>query len=372
MTKRLCFLVVLSFLLLSGCVQTKILEDDLLIQAEGFDQAGKNELLGTFGYANYLASSTSGGSSGDGSPNSPQPQFLQAKGRTVIDISMKIAAKAALPVEEGQLQAVLFGKQLAGDGLRNLTETLLRDPQIGEQLYLAVTEGTAAHILTGKYKGLQPVPSMYISKLLKQNIKKMNLPTTNLHVFSYHLFNEDMDPVLPLIRKEGDKLDLEGLALFDYDRYVGKLGLKDMFVFKRLYENTRSGQYEVNIPNKGSTIVRQITSHKSYDVRHAKSDPSVAIHVKINGMVDESMNRLNFDKQKAIKLVEQTMEKQIEQRGKQMVKRFQKLGIDPFGIGSKVRSHDRTWTAKKWKDLYPNVGVNIKVDVKIKDTGTIN
>jgi spore germination protein len=362
------WLILTTCLLLGGCVHSKILEDDLLIQMMGLDRAEHHGLRGTFGYSNYLA--TGGGGSGEPSSSPPKPGTFQAEGRTEKQILTKINEKAALPVKLGQLRVVLFGRKLASDGLNNRIKALLRDPEIGEQLYLAVADGTAAKILTGKYGEIYPIPSMYLAKLLKQNIETMNLPKTNLHVFSYHLDDPGSDPVLPLIRKKRDQLALEGLALFKNDRYVGKLGLADMFIFKRMVENTKSGEYEVKIPGRGITVVRQITSAKAYEVRQAKTDPSVTIHVKIGGVVVQSVDGLNFNKEKAIKLVEQTMEKEIEQKGEQLIRRFQKLGIDPLGIGAKVRTHDRDWSPKKWKDLYPNTDVTLKVDVTIKQTGT--
>jgi spore germination protein len=358
-------LLLLFCLILSGCVRTKIIEDILLVQGIGFDKAGDKAMKGTLTYSKY---------SGPQARNL-LPQIITEKGRTVKSIESKVNSKVALPVELGQLRVAVFGDEMAKQGIKGIVDTLIRDPEVGTGVYLAVVEGTAEHLLNQTYEGNYTVPSMYITNLFEQNMRTQSLPTTNLHVYAYHLYDPSCDSILPLIGREGSHLGIKGLAFFHNSRYVAKIGTNRMFVFKRLYEDAPSGLYEVDFPFKGKKAIvdiREVASKVSYDVKDAGAVPTITVNVDMHGAIVENSNVIDLKKEKSIRLVQEMMEKEFRMKAEKMIKRFQKLGIDPLCIGSKVRSRNRSWDPDKWEDVYPRTTVRVKVDVDIQQTGAIN
>lgn len=364
MNKRWLALLLLFCVFIGGCVQRKIIEDILLVQAEGFDLAGENMIKGTYGFAKYKSTAS----------RNPESKIIQGTARTTKMIDSKINKKSAMPVELGQLRVVMFGKKLAQKGLSNMVDTLIRDPQIGTNIYLGVSTGKSERLLKQTFNGVLTAPSMYISRLIEQNVRTESLTTTNLHVFAYHLYDPSCDSVLPLIGLESRHAVIEGLALFDNGQYVAKINADDLFIFKRLYEDSNSGIYQIKVHHDGQesiAVVRQMRSTQSYDVKHSKIAPIVTLKVKLNGMVAENLDGLNLKKKKSISLLERAVEKEFQRRAERMVKRFQSLGIDPLCIGSHVRANDRNWSPKKWESLYPKTKVKVKVKVNIEQTGTI-
>lgn len=365
MKKRLMILSLLCCLLMTGCTQSKIIEDILLVQAIGFDSISKNMMRGTLGYSKF---------SGPQSRN-PVPEVISAKGKTTKEIESKINSQVALPVEMGQLRVVVFGKKLAKQGVQPIVDTLIRDPEIGTTIDLAVADGKAERILARRYLGNYTVPAMYIANMFEQNIRRQNLPTTNLHVFGYHLHDPDCDSILPIIGEHKDHVVIKGLALFHNGKYIAEVPGKHMFIFKRLYENADSGLYQVEFHYKGKKSlvdVRNITSHVSHNVKNVSDVFAVTFNVKMQGTIVESTGTLNLKSVKTIESIQKQMEKQFKEKAQKMIKRFQKLGVDPLCIGTHVRSHDRSWNKQWWDKMYPRVHIHVNVDVDIQQTGALD
>lgn len=365
MKKRLWLLLPLCCLFIGGCIQTKIIEDLLLVQAIGFDSVNKNVMKGTLSYSKYSSPKS----------RNPVPEVISLEGKTTKGIESKINSEVSLPVELGQLRVVVFGKKMAKQGVKNLVGTLIRDPEVGTLVYLAVADGKAETLLARTYLGNYTIPSMYVANMFEQNNRTQSLPTTNLHVFAYHLFDPDCDAFLPIIGERRDHVVIEGLALFHKGRYVAKIDQDRMFVFKRLYENAPSGLYEVNFQSKGKKVivdVRDIISHETYSVKHAAAIPTITINVDMKGSIVESTDALNLKNDQTITQIQNEMEKEFKQKAQEMIKRFQKLGIDPLCIGSDVRSRDRSWSPEKWKDVYPKAHIHVNVDMDITQSGAID
>ncbi|WP_419180568.1 Ger(x)C family spore germination C-terminal domain-containing protein [Bacillus salipaludis] len=48
-----------------------------------------------------------------------------------------------------------------------------------------------------------------------------------------------------------------------------------------------------------------------------------------------------------------------------LIQSFQKLKIDPIGLGDEVRSRTRNLNDRKWLTQYPSAKINVKVHVFI-------
>lgn len=362
MRQGVLYLLFVSCLFIGGCAKSKIVEDVLMIEAAGYDEAGGNGYSGTLSFDKYTGAE----------PGSPD--FFQATGQTAEQIVRRINEKASLPVEMGQLNLILFGEDLAGRGLSHFVDTIGRNPDVGITGKMAVVDGRAQELLTREYKKLYGSPAKYITRMLKSDIRTGNMPRTNIHLFGNDLYDPSCDPFLPLIGLEKDYVAIRGLALFDGNRYVGHVSAEDMFVFRRMYERTDSGMYELDLSGegqKGIANIKNINSAYSYEVRDEKTIPSITIHVNMTAQVEEYSDGLNLEKQEAIDVIERGMEKEIRETGKKLTDRFQELGIDPLGLGSKVRSVDRDWQSERWNEMYPQVQIDIQPEVRIVETGTI-
>lgn len=352
--KKVC-LCFISLVFLSGCVEQQVIDKLNIETAQGYDLEESNLLKGTILYSQYLPD------------KSVQNQTLSTIAKTSRDVLSDLEKNSNKPLVTGGLQVVLFSDSISKHGFVSLVDSLQRDPNIGSRILLAVTEGSAENVLKGIY-GYEG-NGTYISDMLKHNIERRDVPKVNLHLFGAYYEQIGRDPYLPLIQKKGmNQLKLTGIALFKEDKYVKKIPSNKMFYFKLLVDKYSEGSQVVEV-GKYQAVVRSIHSKNKFKVNKQKSPYEIIIHIKVNAVVRE------YSGQKAtypvIKRIEKKMEKDIKKESLKMLKSFQKKGIDPVGIGFRVKTSTKHFNHQLWKKQYKNVTFKVIPEVQIMESGTV-
>ncbi|QWC22209.1 Ger(x)C family spore germination protein [Bacillus haikouensis] len=364
MIRKQLILCIILLLLLTGCVEREILDDLNIETAKGYDLVDENTIKGTALFPVYIK---------DGAIEN---RTLSAEAPSTREVLETLSRKSQQPLVRGSLDVVLIGDELAKKGILDVADSLQRDASIGARVMLAVTEGNAGDILQGNY-GIRG-NGMFISNLLHQNIKRRELPETNLHIFLFDYYQEGQTPYLPIIKQvSDDTLEVTGIALMDEDKMIDRVASDDMFFFKLLVDKLSEGSHVVKLGGKdGSTEQRVEAAVTSIKSKHKikvvnKTDPvKVTIKITINGIIKEYTGKSLTPKK--IKEIEDKMSSDIVDHSKKLLARFQELGIDPIGIGQLQKHGMRGFDIKKWeKSLYPNVQFDIKPDVKILESGTV-
>ncbi|MCM3718194.1 Ger(x)C family spore germination protein [Fictibacillus phosphorivorans] len=361
MMKMKIILLASILILLAGCVPKEIIDDVQLIHAIGFDELPDGNIQGTITYPIFEQ---------DGKV---RVEYLSAVSHTSRFLRSKLNTKSPKTLAAGQLRIVLFNHKFARKGILDIMNSLYRDPNVGNRLFLSVVEGNTNKLLTNEYTAT-PLPSIYIMELLEQNIKSENLPRTNLHVFLYSYYGEGIDPFLPIIKSEKNSLQLNGIALFRDDKYVGRINHKESFVFKILLEGSRTGNYEVQLKKgkrKGHSVIRNIKGTASYKVKKVNGVPEFNIKLKILGEIHEYPPWLDLENKQNIQLVEKTLTKEINKDAKKIIAKFQRLNVDPLGLGDQVRRREKNWVFKRFKEQYPDMKISVSTDFEIVESGVI-
>lgn len=357
MKKSIIFLTILFVSMGSGLMMSdRIIDEIHIVTTVGYDDYKDGKFRGTVVIPVF----------------SPDKKITDvtytATSSLIYENRRKLNAEASQPLLSGKLEVALFDVELAKRGIFDYIDNLERDPSVGSRVYLAITEGKTEELLNQSYENISI--GLYISDLLKQNIKIGNLPKTNLHVFIHHYFADGIDPVLPLFVQKKDKIDIDSLALFKKDKYVGKISYADdAFIFKMLRENFGRGSFTVNEKNKPYAAIEKVESNREFTVKNPRSAPEITIHVKSRGFIREYKGKKIDDKTMA--KISKLMEKQIEREGNKLIKKFQELKIDPVGVGLAVKSKTRKWNYKQWEDLYPNAKIKVKAEVLLTESGVI-
>jgi spore germination protein len=363
MRKRVINLFII-LLLLTGCVEREILDDLNIETAKGYDLVDDNKIRGTALFPVYIKDSAI------------ENRTLSAEASSTREVLETLSRKSQQPLVRGSLDVVLLGDELAKEGVLDIADSLQRDASIGARVFLAITEGSAEEILNGQY-GIRG-NATFISNLINQNIKRRELPETNLHLFLYDYYQIGQSPYLPIIKKiNDDTLAVTGVALFHKDKMVDNVSADDLFFFKLLVDKISEGSHVVKLGKKEGDAEKQVeASVTSIKSKHKikvenKADPvKISIQITVKGIIKEYTGKKLSPKK--IKEIEDTMEQDIKDKSSKLLKRFQELGIDPVGIGQIQKHGVRGFDIKEWeKSLYPNAEFKIKPNVKIVESGTV-
>lgn len=353
--RNFLIIIPLSFLLF-GCVEKEVVDDITLINGIGFDYAEEGKIIGTILFPVYMKDQP------------PENKILTAKAAIKKSVLQDIQKQSADPIVTGKMRVVLFGGELSTkQGILELVDAFQRDPGVGSGIYLATVDGKAEDVLKGEY-GIKG-NAVHIANLFDQNVKREDLPKTNLQRFLADFYQVGKTPYIPQIKKISNKnVELSGVGLFKSGKIIDTISPDEMFFFKLLVDKYSEGMHRVGI-EKGDAAIRSIRSSHNFELT-GRNPYEVTIKIKVEGVINEfTGNELT---PKITKQLEKQFEEDIAKKCENFVKRFQEKKIDPVGFGHFVKTHTRNFDIDKWwASDYPKLIVKVKPNVKITEAGVI-
>lgn len=362
------YLLFCGLFLLMGCSDQLILEDLGFVQAISFDKEGDEDggILVTFRIPKADEATDE------------DSEVLSTIATTSMDAKRELSRETDRNLVVGQLRSTLFSSELAEEGLQEYIETLVRDPSVGKRVKVLVVEGSAHDLLSRDYPQ-HARTSRYIERLVEKEARVNMIPEVDLYSFSRDYLDDGIDPVVPLLKQGPEEIKVDGIALFDNDRYVSKLNPEDGFIFFFAREKTQLGDLNVKLEREGSdktdkVMLASLLSDRKINVNASDINQITAnIKIDLRGSILQYIGELNISEKSGRTKLEKDIERHIEERVEAMVKGMQELNVDSVGIGKYVRAEltYEEWKNTDWKKAYKNIDVTCDVNVTIRDYGTI-
>ncbi|SDH39072.1 Ger(x)C family spore germination protein [Alteribacillus bidgolensis] len=363
--KKKVFISLSVLILITGCLDTQIIDEILLIQTVGIDKHEEQKLKYSVTYPFFLE---------QGEESTLNMEQISVISETPEEARSLLNTKAQQPLRYGQVRVIMFGKEVAEEGLEKYVKSFYRNPRVGSKIFLSLTEGKTEEILNLKGEEQQRI-GMYFSDLIEQNIEFENIPETNMHLFLFDLYSDGKDAFLPLIKKVEGEPKLIGSALFDFDRYVDHIDMNQTYILKQLQDGSEGGTNQFMVEYKGEkeyVVIDNVFTEVQYKEKKRTPYPEYDIELQIQGEITDNTGNIDLSDSNQVAIIEQSVGKQIKTESEKLIKRFQELKIDPLGFGEKYRSKTRNWKPNEWKEnIYPKTKSNVKVDLEILQSGAI-
>lgn len=78
-------------------------------------------------------------------------QVYEGTGNAVKQVKADTSLESSQPFASGQMRVALFTTKIAKKGLSTSFDTLIRDVNIGNSLYVGLLEGSGTELFKGKY-----------------------------------------------------------------------------------------------------------------------------------------------------------------------------------------------------------------------------
>ncbi|MCJ8009390.1 Ger(x)C family spore germination protein [Lederbergia wuyishanensis] len=347
------FILFIFIPVLSGCVQTRVIDNITLVNAGGIDYVDGEDIRITALFTLYNEQKQA---------EDKNITMTMHHDAGIID---HLSREATAPVLIGGLDILVIDMKTAKTGIFPIIDTLQREPSVGSRLYLSISDTSANELLLGNYGS--EGNAKFISNMIESNIKNRDIPRTNLHMFASDFFQKAKDAYLPILKKvEQDKIKIDGLGVFSKDKLVYKIPSDDMFYFKLLVDKHNKGSLDVKIKDKGATI-QNIRSRSS--IKTNMKTMTVDIHYNMTGIITKYTGKKL--KREFIGELTKNTERKIERKLNQLLTDFQNHGVDPVGIQRKFIQQNRNFNHKRWEEEYKNITFNIHSKVTISESGTL-
>ncbi|WP_446936439.1 Ger(x)C family spore germination protein [Lysinibacillus fusiformis] len=383
-------LIVLSLifliLILSGCWSKRELNDLALVAALGIDFIDGEYAISV----QVIDPSQVSLKSANG--QAPVVTY-HAEGKTVFEAVRKILALSPRKLYFAHLQLVVVGEELADKGIRDSVDFLARDQEIRNDFTIIVSQqATAKDVLNV----LTPIEKIPASRMLNSLKITQDAWGSTLEVDVEDLVTDlgvnDQYFVLSAIEVLGDKtlgidqtnverietpvkLKFTGLAIFKEDKLLGYIDEYNSKSFSYLNDNIKSTIEIISCPSDGE-LTTEITQSKTKTKGIFKDgQPTININIDIVQNVAEVKCDIDLTDIKTIDWINNQTEKHIKKNINQVLNIFQEnYQADVLGFGEAIhRANPTEWRKIKddWQTIYPEVEVNVKVNVYTRGLGTL-
>ncbi|WP_423797982.1 Ger(x)C family spore germination protein [Neobacillus sp. SAB-20_R2A] len=352
------FLAALLTLTACNYPNNKTIDDIQIPSVLGLDK-GKDHYIGTILYTDYTKEEEKG-----------EVTTLVGNGRNTRTILEEMDEQSSKPVEIGKLSLLLFGKELAEDGIAYFVKTICRDPLVGSNMYVAVSEGQSGELL----KNSKSNSSDHIVKLIEHRYEKGELPLPNMHSFLFDYYGEGRDNAIPILKVNSvGKITTGGLAIFKNDKLITTIDKKETFLYKILKGRKISGESIFDVKKeerKGSIVFTVLYGEIRKRFDRNSSIPKIHFHMELQGMVKDYPTWLDLRADQNKYMLKKQLEEQVEKECKKLLYKLTANKVDPLGIGDLVRAKTRDWDEKEfYEKIYPNVQYDIDLNIELTRAG---
>lgn len=349
----------------ASCSQDQhILERVGYVRTVGFDREGENQVRITLSIPLILT---------EANQTRFTDEILSATAKSGKEARITLSRKTSRKLLSGQIRTIMYNTNIARQGLRDFMDTLQRDPTISKRTELVIVDESAHDILSRTYKG-HPRTGQYIDRLLKKEFDMQTIPRVLLHEFFRDYYDDGKDPIANMIRKSGEDLEYDGIALFHDDKYMGKLSPDEVFYFSIMYHDHGKGEFTVTSdnPDLKSVTLDGINSRKKVKIRKDEEGKYIAdIYIKFNGGILEYVGDMNLTSSADRSKLESLLNEHVTEECEKVVKKLQKYGTDSIGIGQHVRNKMKykAWMDTPWDEMYAKMEIHVHAKSKIRNFG---
>lgn len=375
MKKWISFTLICSFILvLSGCWDQRYFKEVKLALASGFDLTNGGKLMTTASLPNIEKSSQG--------PGIEMTQIVTVIADTPRQSRVKIDREISKTFDSSKMRVLLFGSKLAKRGVYPLLDVFYRDPSSPLNMDLGVVQGKAENAITLKVPG-EARPSEYLSGILDSAARSTLIGREEtVQGIASKLLDPGKDAVLPymVVNKKKGIVDVDGLALFNGDKYTGQhLNSDQSTLFSlmnnqrgniaRLTEKVHKGAKNpfddfITIEVKSQNVKKKIFVGKTGEL-------SATLNLKLNVRVIEYAKDKLY-KPKNVEMLNKKLSKILTEKAKGVVQKLQKADCDGFSLGRQVLAYHRSmWGKLDWNETYAKMKITPKVTVHILQHGIL-
>lgn len=372
---------------MTGCWSKRELNEFAIVVAAGIDKVGDEyEITIQIVNPNQIV------------PNKASSErttvFLyRAKGRSMFEAVRRLSTVTPRKPYFSHLGIMVIGEKLAKEGISQALDFFARDQELRGNFLIVVSDQAPASDILSVLTPLEKIPANKMVNSLKSsaNVFATTSPT-KFEDLLIDLGREGKNTVLTTIRTNGNLkigesndnveqtrpaayLYYPGMAVFKNEKMVGLLNEEESKGYNYIKDNIKSTANIITCPKEGTITTEVISSKTKVKGKIVKEKPRIELKIHSNQNIAEVDCLINLDKTTTIAELDKISSKTLEEIVINTLDTIQnKYKADVFGFGEAIyRSEPKAWKKleKDWEQIFPELEVDVKAEVKTKEVGTI-
>lgn len=377
--------LLISVLLLSGCMGKRELNELAMVVAVGLD---KGEKEGTIrATVQVVRPADARGQTGAPSAGTGDPIWsASGEGETIFEAIRNLTTFSSRRVFWAHNNLIVINEDLAKEGIKEVIDFFTRNPELRMRTWVVVTPNKASEIVSTA-TGLEVIPGESIDKLFRYSPISAQAPTTEMLDLHSAYLSESTEPVLARVKlisrgvsnqkedQEGSikQVELAGAGVFKGEKLIGTLDGEEVRGLLPFIEKVESGVYALSCPNDQEKKISVELRKQNFDVKpqYKKGQVYFKVNVAAFASVVEAKCSFSLENKGDVKELEQELERQIYDEIKNVTDLVQnEFQSDILELG-KVFNNRYPLEWKKiggnWDEELQKARIEIKVDAEIND-----
>lgn len=373
--RRFLAAVLLLGILAAGCWDRVSVDEVVIVLTLGLDVGSEPDTFAvTLEMVNPGGSTAESGESG----TLPLATIITREGRTVLEAIQAIQRSIDRTIFLGQLQFVLFGEELARQGIADTLDHLQRHGQLRRTMNVAVARGSAESVMRSLSETLITL-GLSLDALTIQ-AQRTGFVATLFGDFLQYLIEPGSGAVLAVFdSSETDgTLTVVGTAGFRGDRLAGIFNTQESTGVALALGQSKPGLVLVSETEwedekvLAAFALRRLNPRIEVQLEDGK--PKALIGIRFEGVLAEQIGGGNFTTQKDWSILEKTQERAVFNAVQSAVRKAQEWKVDVFRIGSRIEQRfPKAWQEleKNWNDTFAQMEIEVQVQSRLLETGLI-
>lgn len=392
--KKLIFIIPISIIvliILTGCWDRREVNDLAIAVALGIDKSeddGYTISVQVLNPSEIAAASTGGGSGYD----TPVTTYTTT-GDIVFEALRKLTQEVPRKIYLAHIRLIVIGEEVAKEGIYNILDFLSRDHEMRTNFFIIVSKDCSAKDILNVLTSIEKIPANKLYDSLESSSTAWAATSkVKLNELMDDIINEGTQPILTAVTILGDAgsgvaldnvqtitpstiLKFDGMAAFKENKLVGWLNEDESKGLNYTQGNVQNtiividqidGQVGIELINSNAEIIPHV---------HGGGPPTIEVKIEGEANIAEANTELDLMTGHIFSELEEKTNEDIREKITQAVDKSQKrYKSDIFGFGEQIhkKAPDK-WEEIKmnWKEMYPDIKVDVNVNIKIRRVGTI-
>lgn len=385
MKRFICiFILIIISISTTSCKGTKVELDKLdAAVAIGYDITPNGKYLLTAQILNPQKDSGGGliGTGAKSQQKSTDVVVYEATGDSISACKGQLTTNLGKELNYGHVKFIVIGKHMAESGIAMVLDAALRGYKMGPDVPLLVTKGNASNIIRATSVH-EKIPSNEVDGILSLQASFGFTNTVSILDFANALSSKTSSPVAGVINlSEHNDTDgtfeVVGTAIFKKDKLIGFMGMNETRGMQWVNGNVRRGYITTLSQDEGNITFEIIKASSKIKPSIKTNSYTMLINVKEESTIGEMTGELDpMNTPEIMNRLEIRQDNVITNEIKLAINAAQKkFNADIFGFGEMIhRDYPKEWTniEGQWKNIFPDLNIEIKVISSIKRPGYIS
>ncbi|MBH0230385.1 Ger(x)C family spore germination protein [Halobacillus yeomjeoni] len=380
-------LVIVSLLILTGCWNSRELDELGIAVATGIDKNDEGDYIIIVQVINPSEIAT------DAPTTRPPVSSYTITGKSMFEAFRKLTTKSPRKIYFSQMRLVVIGERLAEEGLMPTLDFLYRDHEFRTSFYVALAKGESVEKMLSVITPYEKIPANKIMNSIKASeeawastkgstidkvLSALRSPGENPVIGGIELIGADYplgDNKMNVEHVDAPtKVELDHLAAFKEDRLAGWLTEDQSRGLNFATGDVRSTILHVACKEKGTIGIEIIRTKAGMTGKtNGSSPPKLEISVETEANVGEVACDMDLSNPDTIDYLNKETEKEIKKLIESAVTAAKEdFESDILGAGNVFhRDEPRYWkkVEKEWDEHFKEMDCDIKVQADIRRKG---